>query len=302
MGKKVFTDESLSTFISEIKSYTDDAVSKTITVDSALSSTSENPVQNKVIQAALDALRQEISTSSGVSSGTYFKSASFSTEATGLDVDAVGSGGVVKDTVTVASGFTGEKIRPASTKAKVKLTKITYYLDVLGTRDGDVAVYANNSLLGYHVPSEGLNTLNFGLLGFSSFSLDIYQTTKIPFKLNYVGSDGKYAEALYDYWVVYPTFWGTTDSVEPEDFIKNGQPKISLETIIEKGWKKDITVEDHSQFIVVATTEQIESIKCEGIDAKFIYWGGYVDENNIVYNLYRSSSRIIPGTYTLDFK
>lgn len=277
-----------------------------ITVDSALSSTSENPVQNKVIQAELEALRQEISTSSGVSSGTYFKSASFSTEATGLDVDAVGSGGVVKDTVTVASGFTGEKIRPANTEAEVKLTKITYYLDVLGTRDGDVAVYANNSLLGYHTPSEGLNTLNFGFLGFSSFSLKIDKTTKIPFKLEYAGSDGKHAEALFNYWVTYPTFWGTTMNADTVDdlvnFMNNGQLKFSMNAIIEKGWRKDISVEDHAQYIVVATTEKIENVKCEGIDAKFIYWGGYVDENNITYNLYRSSSKIIPGTYTLDFK
>ena len=82
---KVFTDESLTTFVDEVKAYTDNSVNDvavraayidnednenvnitegntntSIVVDSALSTTSANPVQNKVITNKINELSQEI--------------------------------------------------------------------------------------------------------------------------------------------------------------------------------------------------------------------------------------------------
>ena len=62
MAKRIFTDESLTTLVNKTKAYVDTAVSgkaatsHTHAIDSSLSSTSTNPVQNKVVQAAIQQL------------------------------------------------------------------------------------------------------------------------------------------------------------------------------------------------------------------------------------------------------
>lgn len=98
----------------------------TITVDSALSGTSENPVQNKVVKGAIDAKQDTISDLSAIRSGASAGSTAYQKPSAGIPASDLSSGVQASLTPSVSASDNGKVLMVVS-GAWAKATPVTVY-------------------------------------------------------------------------------------------------------------------------------------------------------------------------------
>ena len=271
-------------------------------VDSAISSTSKNPVQNKVIYEALEELRNDLSiafTQSGVSFGETTFTYVISNELTNGD----------KEVESVSTSFNTGKVQRYSRDGEiveVQLKKIAF--DVLGEFKTEGAIW--DKWL-YVYDSSG-NEIHNEMLLFKSGTLQINKSisvtknTTLVFKLEacvkHNNTDGTVTKKqnislTNSVTISFPVFCGVTQGPElPEDIKSANFTHLLAPTL--KGYTHTRMI-SATRFIWYLTTEDV-IITCEGFNAGFQLCGTKMI-GEVPFNCYRSASAIIPGAYNFKF-
>ena len=277
-----------------------------IVVDSALSATSENPVQNKVINAAIEMLKADIAGLSGGTTPSVTKitlHAVFGTIPNEDDVStALGNlyayGGPSEE-IPVAF-YTEQPVLAAPFElgfTVINSTSITGKLSVI--LDDKYVLQDNLTLEVFEDGTVGGRTIFMGDDSFGEAPKEMFYVYKnTVFKYTIQGTDvnnQKFSSSCR-FAVAFPIYYGAGE--RETDVINNGT-KENIWSI--KGTTKTVTIESTNKYIWFITTEKIDSVSSSGFYAGFVLYSEKTI-GDIVYNCYRSTYPIVPGTYTFDIK
>ena len=260
-----------------------------IVVDSSLSATSENPVQNKVIDAEFKKIRDEMAAISGSSIEPFVRTAVFSylfsNASKALDVTST------KDKYGEVQWYSsdGEAI-------SVNLSKIGYVIELFDAMSASLRLHRSD-----YTNSD--DTVNLGSISNENedkvidYSTGPYtKNTTIIFSLLFTDDLERKFSVDSVVKISFPIYYGAGERAT--DIVSEGT-KERISSI--KGTKKTVLIESTNKYIWFITTEIIDDISSNG------FYAGFVLHDNIVigdatYNCYRSTYPIVPGTYTFDIK
>ena len=260
-----------------------------IVVDSALSATSENPVQNKIINAEFKKIRDEMAAIEGSSIEPFVITAVFSylfSNAT-KELDVTSTKYEPGDVQWYSSN--GEAI-------SINLSKIGYVIELFDAVSASLQLRRDDYTNSHDTVDLGsISNENGGKV--IDYSTGPYtKNTTIIFSLRFTDNLERKFSVDSVVKISFPVYYGAGERAT--DIVSEGT-KEQISSI--KGKTRSIVIEDSAKYIWFLTTETIESITNNG------FYAGFVLHDNIVigdatYNCYRSTYPIVPGTYTFDIK
>lgn len=260
-----------------------------IIVDSALSATSENPVQNKIIDAEFKKIRDKMAAISGSSIEPFVITAVFS---------------YLFSNATKELDVTSTKYEPGEVQwyssngeaVSINLSKIGYVIELFDAVSASLQLRRDDYTNSHDTVDLGsISNENGGK--FIDYSTGPYtKNTTIIFSLRFTDNLERKFSVDSVVKISFPIYYGAGERAT--DIVSEGTKERTSSI---KGTKKTVLVEDSAKYIWFITTEIIDDISSNG------FYAGFVLHDNIVigdatYNCYRSTYPIVPGTYTFDIK
>lgn len=260
-----------------------------IIVDSALSATSENPVQNKIIDAEFKKIRDEMAAISGSSIEPFVITAVFSYLFSNAS----------KELDVTSTKYEHGEVQWYSSNGEavsINLSKIGYVIELFDAVSASLQLRRDDYTNSHDTVDLGsISNENGGK--FIDYSTGPYtKNTTIIFSLRFTDNLERKFSVDSVVKISFPVYYGAGERAT--DIVSEGTKE---QTPSIKGKTRSIAIEDSAKYIWFLTTETIESITNNGFYAGFVLYDEIVI-GDATYNCYRSTYPIIPGTYTFDIK